>query len=51
MGWLFNWRVWLAAFAVFYLIHSPAGAAGLVHKGTGMASQAGRSLSTFVNRL
>jgi hypothetical protein len=48
---LLSWRFWLIIFTGFYLITNPAGAARMVHKGTGAASHAGHSLSTFVNRL
>lgn len=51
MGWIFSWRVWLAGFVIFYLLTSPAGAARVVHKGTGKLSDAGHSLSVFVNKL
>ena len=51
MGFLLSLRFWLAAFLIFYLLTNPAGAAQMVHKGTGKLSDAGHSLSVFVNRL
>jgi hypothetical protein len=41
----------LAAFIVFYLLKSPAGAADTVHRGVAAVSSAGDSLSRFVNAL
>lgn len=51
MGWLFNWRVWLIVFVAYFLYTSPSAAAAKVHQGLGVVSNAGDSLSTFVNRL
>jgi len=41
----------LAAFVIFYLLKSPAGAANVVHNALGGLSSAGNSLSRFVNSL
>jgi hypothetical protein len=51
MGWLFNWRTLGVIFLAYFLITRPASAAGLVHKGLGVASNAGDSLGTFVSHL
>lgn len=39
------------AFVIFYLLKDPTAAAGTVHHGMGMLSEAGHSLSIFVNNL
>jgi hypothetical protein len=41
----------LGAFVIFYLLKSPAGAANVVHNALGTLSNAGDSLSRFVNSL
>lgn len=41
----------LGAFVVFYLLNSPAGAARVVHNTLGTLTDAGNSLSRFVNAL
>jgi hypothetical protein len=41
----------LVAFAVFYMLTSPDGAAGLVHGVLGGLEHAARSLSSFVSSL
>ena len=41
----------LGAFAVFYLLKSPSGAAHLVHSAASSLASAGDSLSRFVNSL
>jgi hypothetical protein len=41
----------LGAFVVFYLLKSPASAAHVVHNALGSLSDAGDSLSRFVNAL
>jgi hypothetical protein len=41
----------LGAFVIFYLLKSPAGAANVVHNALGTLSDAGDSLSRFVNSL
>ncbi|GLY77115.1 hypothetical protein [Actinoallomurus iriomotensis] len=41
----------LGAFVVFYLLTSPSGAARVVHNALGSLSDAGHSLSRFVNAL
>jgi hypothetical protein len=41
----------LGAFVIFYLLKSPAGAATVVHNALGTLSNAGDSLSRFVNAL
>lgn len=46
---LIRWA--LIAFACFYLITNPTGAADAVHQTTGALSDVARSLSRFVNHL
>jgi hypothetical protein len=46
---LLGWA--LIAFAVFYLLTSPDGAAGFVHHVLGGLGSAARSLASFVNGL
>jgi hypothetical protein len=41
----------LGAFVIFYLLKSPSGAADVVHNALGTLSNAGDSLSRFVNAL
>jgi hypothetical protein len=41
----------LGAFVVFYLLNSPSGAAHVVHNALGSLTDAGNSLSRFVNAL
>jgi hypothetical protein len=45
IGWV------LVAFAVYYLVTNPDGAAGFVHSVLDDLRQAGDSLSKFINRL
>jgi hypothetical protein len=44
-------RLALIAFVIFYLFHSPHGAAHLVNRAIGGLNHAGTSLSAFVNNI
>jgi hypothetical protein len=41
----------ITAFVIFYLLKSPAGAAGIVHTAASSLASAGDSLSRFVDAL